>query len=386
MNNKARAESIPQGNKEDPRGFARSAINVDIDSAGKVRDRPGYTQLYAGDCHSVYNRYFVEEGDLKYLNTDNTAATIKTGVGDEKISYCAVAGRIYFSSPVISGSIINDNYRKWGVARPQRQPTVTQRSSGNMHGGEYQVAITWMREGEESGAILSSRVAVDDGGGIVLSNFPVPSDDIDQVAVYVSSINGKELYLFGQFPANGDEIYIDKHISDITINTQFGRTPDAFPIIEYHYGRIYGAIDNRVHYSNPHNYGLFNPNQYWHFPGRVTCLISVPGAFYVGTAEKIYRVSNIDGEGSPVNTVAKDYGIVNTLNTCYDTDNEVAYITSTKGLCAVTNEGITEITAKNVAMDEYGNTVLTVVEQDGHKKLISVNQNIIKVSGLKAKT
>ena len=166
MNNKARAESIPQGNKEDPRGFARSAINVDIDNSGNIRNRPLYKKIYTGDCHSTYKRYFVEEGDLKYLNADNTATTIKAGVGDEPISFTSIAGRIYFSNGVVSGGIVHGNYNGWGLARPPFQPTATARTSGNMFAGDYQIAITWLRKGEESGAILASRITIPDGGGV----------------------------------------------------------------------------------------------------------------------------------------------------------------------------------------------------------------------------
>ena len=392
INNKARSESLPPD-------FVRSAINVDFDNSGRARLRPGRTAGYTGTgIHSYWertpteDRYFVEEGVLKQLHLDNTATIVKAGVGNENISYTAVAGRIYYSNGVFSGCIINNNHYPWGLTRPPFQPKAEARPSGDMHEGEYQVAITWLRNitgagREESGAINASRTVVVAGGGLKLSNFPVPPSDITHVAVYVTPVNGKDLSLYGEYPvSNASEIFVDRHISKkIPLITQFSnKPPHAFPIIEAHYGRIYGAFVNYVFFSDDRNYGLFNPNSYWAFPEYVTGLISVPGMMYVGTKDKVYRVTNIDGEGFPVLTVVKEYGMVRMLNTTYDPDHEIAYFLSSKGVCAATSEGITEITEKNYAIDHYKNVVLSVVEQDGIKKLIVIAQGIERTTNLKA--
>ncbi len=377
INNKARAESMPEG-------FARSAINVDVDNAGNVRNRPGFTQLYAGNCHSIWGRYFVEGGDLKYLNTDNTATTIKSGVGDEPLSYTSIASRIYFSNGVNSGSIVDGKYQAWGVARPPFQPTASARSSGDMHEGEYRTAITWLRNGEESGTGAAVKTTVFAGGGLLLTDFPTPPSDITAVAVYVSSANGKDLYLQGEYPADISEVSISKHISTIPLITQFSNKPSAGSIVQGHYGRVYMASGNFVYYSNPQNYGLFMPNNYWRFSSKVTLMISIPGVMYIGTADKIYRISNIDADGFAANTVIKEYGAPIQLNNVDDPDNEVVYFRSNKGDCIASGEGITEITASNLAMDAYLTADLTLIESDGQKRLIGISQGINKVSDLKS--
>ena len=377
INNKARSESMPEG-------YARSAINVDMDNAGNARNRPGFTQLYSGDCHSFWKRYFVEGGDLKYLNADNTATTIKTGVGNEEVSYTTIADRIYYSNGSVVGSIINGSFQAWGIDRPTFQPTTTASSHGGMFAGDYQVAITWLRNGEESGTINGSSISLDDGEGIRLSNFPVPPGDITQVAVYVSSTNGKTFWLYNEYPADVSEVFVSSAISTIPLRTQFANKPQPFTIVQSHYGRIYGAIGKYVYFSNPQNYGLFDTNNYWVLPDSVTGIVSVPGAVYVGTANQIYRISGIDGDGSPVKTVVKEYGMTLTLDYPYDKDNEIAYVRSTKGDIAITSEGISEITATALAMDEYRTGFLTLIESDGIKKLIGISQGIEKVSDLKA--
>ena len=385
INNKARSESMPEG-------YVRSATNVDFDNSGNAYDRDGYTLDYSGtDIHSLWHwdvnqseRYFIEGSDLKHRDSNGTISTIKTGVGNGEVSFTHIANRVLFSNDTHAGSIIHGNYQDWGVTRPSRQPDASESTGAGMFGGEYQVAATWLRNGEESGTVLANEITITDGAGIRLSNFPVPPSDITHVAVYVSSVNSKDLYLFGEYPANVDEVYIDKHISDIPLTTQFGNKPLNFEIIEGHYGRIYGSISRHLYYSNAQNFGLFNPRNHWAMPDVITGIISVPGALYVGTKENVYRLSNIDLDGVPTRTVVKDYGMVKMLNTAYDTNNEVGYFLGAKGYCVATSEGITEITEQNVAMDKYGQVSITIRDKDGFKRLIGVSQEIVKISGLKA--
>lgn len=388
INNKLPSHSLPTDKKGNPAGFSPSVINGDFDNEGNFKGRKNHPQLYAGDCSSYWKRYFVEGGDLKYLNADNTATTIKAGVGDGDISYTQIAdGQVFFSHPGFCGAVINGIFEDWGVTRPEQQPDAIARPSGGMLGGDYQVAITWLRTGKESGTVNTIPITVSDGGGIVLDNFPAPPVDIDQVAVYVSSVNGKDLYLYGEYPANVSEVFIDKHISDIELVTLLKNKPNPATIIQEHYNRIYMAVGSIVYYSDAQDYGLFSEEDdyYWTFPSEVTLLISLPGMMYVGTRDKIYQIINIDGEGYPVRRVVKEYGAVQMLNTEYDTDNNLAYFRSTKGDCVASVEGIAEITAANVAMDEYGSVTMTLIETDGFKKLVGVSQSVVKATNLKAK-
>ncbi|MCK5433539.1 MAG: hypothetical protein KAJ03_12395, partial [Gammaproteobacteria bacterium] len=75
---------------------------------------------------------------------------------------------------------------------------------------------------------------------------------------------------------------------------------------------------------------------------------------------------------------------VEILNPPEDIDNEIVYAASTKGFIAFTNEGVSDITAQNLAIDEYKSVEMTLIESDGIKKLIGVFQGIEKVSTLKA--
>ena len=378
INNKARSESMPEG-------YVRSAVNVDMDNAGNARNRPGFTQLYSGDCHSFWKRYFVEGGDLKYLNADNTATTIKTGVGNEEISYTTIADRIYYSNGVVVGSIINGSFQAWGIDRPAFQPTTSASSHGGMFAGDYQVAITWLRNGEESGTINGSSISLEDGEGIRLSNFPVPPSDVTQVAVYVSSTNGKTFWLYDdEYPPDVSEVFVNSAISTIPLRTQFANKPQPFTIVQAHRGRIYGAVGRYLYYSNSQNYGLFDHNNYWTFPVDITCVISVQNMMYVGTKDKIYPISNIDSEGGVRRDDARNIGTTLTVNPVEDIDNEIVYAVSTKGMVSFTTEGVSDITATNLAMDEYKTSAITLIESDGFKKLISISQGIEKVSDLKA--
>ena len=376
IHNKSRPESIPEG-------YCREAVNVDFNRSGHISQRPGQTLIYSGNCHSLWNNYFVEDGTLKRLNPDYSAAIIKEDIGDAPVSYCTIAGRIYFTNGLTLGSVVNGVYQSWGVPRPARQPDVTEQSGGGLHAGTYQVAITWMRKGEESGTIGARSITISEGAGLVLSNFPTPPYDVDQIGVYVSSVNGTELYLYKEVPSFTSSLSVEAHISNIPLTTQFASPPRSFTIIEAHYGRVYGVAENRVYFSEPQNYGLFRPNQYWTFSDEVRCLVSVPGALYVGTAGAIYKISGIDSGETVQRLEVRDYGAARILNTAYDPEKPIGYITSARGYCAVSTDGVQDLTHEHFAMSEFGNSVLSVVEQNGIRKLIGINRNVLKESPLK---
>jgi hypothetical protein len=98
------------------------AVNVDLDDAGQLRRRRGYTLVSAGVFHSLYRSdggaiYGVKDGALGLINPDYTFVSLKAGAGDERIAYAQVGDRVYFSSPDISGQIdtTTNTVSDWGA-------------------------------------------------------------------------------------------------------------------------------------------------------------------------------------------------------------------------------------------------------------------------------
>lgn len=103
LNNVLPPERIPPGEKS----FLTTAQNLDIDDAHKGTLRGGYADpVYrAAGTHSLFDYLgvvlFVEGPDLKRLNPDYSSEIVHSGVGDARMNYVGVPGRIYYTNESI---------------------------------------------------------------------------------------------------------------------------------------------------------------------------------------------------------------------------------------------------------------------------------------------
>jgi len=380
MNNKVSIETLPQPTEDIPWSKARNAVNCIFDDRGRIQfPRPGKTLKYAGDCSWVYKgpniTLFVEGGSLKRLNSDNTAAVVKSGVGDSRMSYTTVENLTYWANAVTSGKVTSAGVAsEWGVQRPPRQPDVAALSTGGLHAGSYRVAITWIgSDGLESGAGPSARVEVPAGGGIHVNNFPAPPSYATKVALYVSSVNSKDLYLYEEYPATVNDAVVFFKECTIPLRTQFMFPPLPRAEVLAHYGRIYYVVGKRLYYTLPANYGLQRKNSFWAFDSDIQVIASTPKVLFVGTLNRVVKITEIDGEGPPVFETLKDYGAVKG-SVAYDPNGVSAYFMTTHGLVAVSPEGVEELTYKDVAIPFFTSGTTSVTERDGVKLLTFIGQ------------
>jgi hypothetical protein len=312
--------------------------------------------------------FFIDNGTLINRNlSTNINHSLKTGLGNKTMRYATAAGRLFFCNSVFNGSVANGEYQDWGVARPPSQPVLSTAPVGGLFAGIYFAVITWLRKGEESGTGAAAQIEVPSGGGIVLSQFPLPPAEVDQVAVYVTPCNGKHLYLYGEYPAAIQSVTVGQHISGIELTTQFGKPPTIFSFIATHNGRIYGARKNRVHYSEPLNYGVFMPNNYFLFNADVELIAAVQGALYV-VADKTWRIGDINQEGIPAVVEVLPFGGCG--NVAYDPAQTMAVWMSDGGFVIATAEGVTLLAEDRIAVGDYSKGAVTVIEQDGCKRVV----------------
>lgn len=94
------------------------AINVDLDDAGQLRRRRGFTKRIDGDFHSLREvagkTFVVRSGTLHRVREDLTLQAI-TGVGPSPVCYTEVDGAVYFCSGGASGVVErDDSLSPWG--------------------------------------------------------------------------------------------------------------------------------------------------------------------------------------------------------------------------------------------------------------------------------
>lgn len=86
------------------------ALNVDLDDAGQVHRRRGFTRVATGNFHSLYSDstglvLAVKDGALGVVKTDNAFEPLLPNAGPDPLDYVRVGETIYFSSAVTSGKI-----------------------------------------------------------------------------------------------------------------------------------------------------------------------------------------------------------------------------------------------------------------------------------------
>lgn len=373
MNNRAAEHALPADK-------ARLAVNCIFDDSGNVIfPNPGAVSVYEGDCHSLWQgagmTLFVEDGSLKKLNDDYTATVLRSGLGSHQAFYALVGSTVYWASHLLSGKIINGVNYEWGTPRPPRQPDCTAVSYGGMFAGEYRVAITWLgSQGEEGGTGASTRVTVAEGGGIVVNNFPTPPSYVTGVLIYVSSVNGKQMWQYGEYAPGIDNITLTKRIGVIPLSTQFAFTPRPKQTILAHYGRIYYTYNNKLYFTELQRYGLQKAGNFWRFDSDVKTVVSCPGVLYIGTLNKLYSIRNIDGENAPVLDELQNCASV-TGSECYDPNGVAAYFMSHRGWIEATPAGLRELSFDQVAIPFFGTGTMSVSEIDGLRYLTFIGQD-----------
>jgi hypothetical protein len=377
LNNRAKDFSLPKG-------VARNAVNVIFDDTGNIRfPRPGKTKVFSGTkVHSVYSTHnqtlFVDNGSLKRLEDPNRATTLLTSVGDDPLSYDTDGTWIYFCSKNVRGKLkgLENVTKPWGVAMPPRNPDVSARDTGGMYAGDYRVVITYITEdGEEGGCRNGALVSVSDGGGILLTNFPTPPSYVSHFGVYVTEVNSKDFYLYGEYPISATfTVQINRLTPSglkptVTLKTQFKFPPLPEGRIVIHHGKLYYMRGNKLYWTDAHNFGLQSRGSYKVFKSDLKNLISTPNVLYAGTSSVFGKITNIDGEGGAMFEPLQVCGGV--PGTEYpDPNGRDVYALSERGFLAASPEALSEITFENAALPMFTSGCCTVLTIDGLEYLV----------------
>ncbi len=368
----------------------RNAVNFDVDDDGNLKLRQGSASVYRGTIvkRTFWSNgddlaLFVEGTDLKRLNADFTATTLRAGVGNTPMSYVEQDGVVYWSNEVVNGKVVDGADAVWGVPTPGQQPELTvQTSGGHLVKGFYQVAITFVSAtGEESGTGGSVEAEVTaDGGALVLSAIPDPGDVDFLVNVYVTGPSGGQLYFHEALPS-GFPTFVIRRVNHPTegallhpLETQFGEPPPPGHLLEYHNGRIYIAQSNIVWATEPQRLGLVKQAvSYWQFPERVAVLQAVVDGMYVAS-DVTYFLGGID-TGDLVSRIVLEYGAVEGTGLTIEDTRQAAWF-SHKGFVVAGPSGeARNLTIDRIAVSEFQAGAMLHREHDGVTQLLATLQD-----------
>jgi hypothetical protein len=245
-------------------------------------------------AHSLYGvgdlMLCVDGGDLLRIGADLNPITVRTGLGNARLSYAQVNDWVYYTNGSVSGAInaydpilTKDT---WGVPQPGGAPNITT-TSGNLTPGLYQVTVTFVDALEESGAPAPASVRLDASGAIVLTD--IPQSSASHVRIYCTEPNDSRLYRQVTLPMGTTTHTITQVVRGRELATLFLDPMPKGEIVRAHKGRLWVASGNLVSYSEPLYFGLYQPDNNYlpPFPAKVTMLEPVDDGLFI-SADKTY--------------------------------------------------------------------------------------------------
>lgn len=367
MNNRQPSHSLPDG-------AARNAVDVDFDNMGEARTRLGFTKVASGiDLRDGFSCeagiFVVEAGALCRVEADWSRTPLVPGV-KEPCAFEYFNGTVYFSDGNKTKKITGDSVTNWGMAVPPAP--VIYGSTGNMAGGEYLGAITYVdASGNESGA-SGTDICVTEGS-IVFTNIPQPDDpQIVGVRFYLSHANGTTLYQVGEMPVGAPTFtaYAD---GDVELMTQFCTPPPAGRIIRQFNGRLFIAEGNILWHTDEYSMDLIQPGaNFYQYPAPITIVEPVPGGIWV-VADKTYFLFGNGPEDFGSRT-ALEYGAVFGTGRKIPNSKDVAWF-STRGLVIAGAGEIKNVMEEQCAPDQGDSGSLLIREENGIRQAVTTIQN-----------
>lgn len=283
-------------------GAVRSADNVDIRRDGGFKRRAGYEVKVAGaDFHSLYHSgrgTLVARGQRVYaLDTETFAPSLLCEMGsDSPVDFTEANGHLYFINRGSFWWVPNDEAspRRVGVPLPDAMPDASASPNGALAAGTYVVALSRVDDrGEESQTKLLGRIALPNGGGILLTGVQV--DLTCSYRVYLSPPDGDALYLSEEF-SGGFAQYVVTRPPDGAIRTSQHLKPlPAGSFVRGHGGRLYVAASDTLWFSEPLRPHLHNPqHNFIKFTGEIKFVEAVEAGLYVGDERGVWLLPGKD--------------------------------------------------------------------------------------------
>lgn len=366
MNNIAPDHALPTS-KYGRTVAVRNAVNADIDTAGWLRRRAGYTKIVAGiNTRGGYScplgSFFVQGTKLLRLNDDNSTTLLFDGVLGDEITYEYFNGAVYFSDGFVTKRITATGAEEWGLDVPLA-PTVYP-VAGALPPGVYIAAITTVdASGRESGASETAVITLNTTSGLRVGGLTQTS------RVYLSTTNGTVLFLVAETTATSFDVTLPGYDSGKPLDTQFLSRPPAGRIIRQYKGRLYIADGNTLWHTEPYAPDLVHRGRgFFQFSDPITVVepgktglwvVASTTEFYSGDGPKDFRPETKLGYGAV-------YGTSQLLPRTRD-----AIWYSTKGVVMGTKDGqATNLQEENVAAGSGTAGASLVREQDGIRHMI----------------
>jgi hypothetical protein len=296
-----------------PVGAVTDAVNIDIDRAGGVNRRLGYSSLLAqAGCHDVWSSevrgdsFAIVGGALCQVHVPWSATSLQALTQDAAFSYTDLNGEVVCGSRYDALVIKTDStVRRLGLETPGA-PGLAAAGSGGLDAGTYGVALAYLCGSEEGALSRAAFVELTVGQGLSLT-VPQPIEALPTaIRVYRTQANGDVFYRCGDIP-----LAMTTYILGVG---QIGRQADNWRLERmppgdfwcYWKGLLWCVRGSVAFHSEPLRYGLYDPKfNFVQFGAAVRLFLPVEGGIFVGTKDGIFFLS---GSGPKEFSVRKTGG------------------------------------------------------------------------------
>lgn len=256
-------------------------LNADVTAEQRLKMRGGY-RLLTGlpNAHSVWATRNImlaaADGRLYRFYADGSKINLCAldGPYEEKLFYTVDEDKVFMSSRHWMGILdtAGNTVGPWGIPIPEQPVLAVQSNTGALAAGRYQVCYTNVVDGQVGGNGMIAEIYVPaDNSSISLLNKPAG------VIAWVTDPDGNTFY------RGADVQSIITGIDTIESLPSFlCGPPSPMRFIRRAFGRMWGAIDNRLIHSEPYRYDLFKSTNEFQFATEIQLVAFVDGGIYVG--------------------------------------------------------------------------------------------------------
>jgi hypothetical protein len=340
MNNITESDAYQGHDDGSMTAIPRVLLNADVQPDNGLKKREGFSLHVAlPNAHSAWGArgimLAVAEGRLYRFFADGTYINLGpvSGPHEERMYYVDVQDKVYLSSRHWMGIVdkATNALSQWGMAVPE-QPVITiQSGTGTLQPGIIQVCYT-NAQGNViggNGMIVEAEISVANSS-ILLLNKPATA------IAWATDPDGHKFYR-----AALEQNRITELNTVEPLSTFMCSPPNPMRFIRYAFGRMWGAIDNTLVYSEEYRLDLFRTTNVFQFPEEVILVAVVEGGIYVGFESRTIFLPGTKPEDMSERTVGEGVAknIVAYCNNVPDMGNKIPVWVSKDGLVAGGHSG-----------------------------------------------
>lgn len=301
IDNRQEDAALEVGGKA-PSLHLRDAVNVDFTDSGRIKMRDGIQQVCSipfkhlwqsslhGDCFAAL------DGDWVKINPNTWDYEILTaGVAHGVIQHQVLNNRVVMCSD--QGLYLHDGQSSYPLCLDTpASPMLYFSGEGSILPGDYSVAVSWLRDGQESALSESLKINSRDKQSLHV-NFPLClNPSITHVRLYITEQNGGELRQIEDYPISELSIHIPS-MPNLGRAATYQHLSPMRPgrYLKLWRGRLITVQRNVLYFSEAMAFHLTDERyNFLQFPQRITFVEPVDGGIWVGQVDHVSFLRGVD--------------------------------------------------------------------------------------------